>query len=404
MEERKNHTRDRQTKTIGLIPSPGEPTRKANRLAKKLSTHLEKHVSGSINWEIEIQQNSLIGVAESVKQLLRETVKKRKNNKWDYALCLTDLPLYDGKDVVLADVDFENSAAQLSLPAFGALPIRNRIRRVMVQLIGELFHKEFQDENQEKARAFQGSQSDKSVKKAIRKQFIFSSIKRIYSEDFTDVSDLHFIIRPRLQGNLKVLLGMASANSPLAIMPSFKPVIAVAFATGAYGIIFPTLWKVSTHIEITRLAILMCLAIFSIIFWIIISHSLWEKPTRRNTKGYRRLYNHSTILTLFIAVMFYYLTLYVLFLTTVLLFISPQLFGTMTDIQEVHLSNYFKLSWLAASVATLAGSIGASMEDSEKVQNITYGYRQRMRYQTMENEREKEEEEVERDGRTEKSG
>lgn len=205
--------------------------------------------------------------------------------------------------------------------------------------------------------------------------------------------DMHFLIRPKFIAQLRVLLGMVFANRPWKIMPSFKPVIAVSFATGAYGLIFPTLWTVSGFLEISRFIGLMVTAIISIIVWIIVSHDLWEKSTKKNKYFIRRLYNEATILTLVVAVLFYYVILFALFLIGVSLFISPDAFAALTDLKgDIGFGNYVKLAWLATSVATLAGAIGAGLENEEKVQNITYGYRQRIRLQRMQEQSAKEEE------------
>ncbi|HKH76408.1 MAG TPA: hypothetical protein VKA51_05560 [Rubrobacteraceae bacterium] len=47
----------------------------------------------------------------------------------------------------------------------------------------------------------------------------------------------------------------------------------------------------------------------------------------------------------------------------------------------VGFGEYVTLAWLGTSLATVAGALGASLEDEETVREASYGYRQRRRHE-----------------------
>lgn len=373
--------------TVGLIPAPEMPEVLARRIVDSLPKSFSHLVEGDTEWNVEIVVDSLTGAAEDVQEIMKEAEILRDRYNWDYAICLTDLPIYSGKHLVLADANPTAGVAQISLPAFGAYPMKNRVKQAIIQMVSELYYGNFQDHPVKMAQKGIGplSQSkQRSLHQILLKSLRFSSIRRIEApKDMKNVS-VRFIVIPQLNSRFRVLLGMTYANRPWTILPSFKSVVAIAFGTGAYGLIFTTLWKLSVSYNIYRFLGLNLVAVVSMVLWIILSHNLWETPRGTNSPRMRRIYNNTTILTLIVAVLIYYAVLFVLFLIAVSVFVPPSLYGEATGLEEkVTVLNFIRLAWLVTSVATLAGAIGAGMENGDRVRNVTYGYRQQQRYAEM---------------------
>ncbi len=65
---------------------------------------------------------------------------------------------------------------------------------------------------------------------------------------------------------------------------------------------------------------------------------------------------------------------------------------------------FFNLAWFAASISTVAGAIGAGLNNEELILESTYGYRQKMRYKRIKElreEKEQQEAEIEEEDKAE---
>ncbi|WLV25399.1 hypothetical protein QR721_03990 [Aciduricibacillus chroicocephali] len=373
--------------TVGLVPAPELPEVIARRLVDKLPDLFNKYVDRHTDWNCEIIVDSLAGAAENVSEIINEAEKLKEKYDWTYAICLTDLPIFSGSNIVLADANLSSSVAQISLPAFGAFPMKKRIQHSIIQMVAELYYGKLDDQHIKMAQKGIGprtNQKQRTLFRTLIEPFTLSPIRRREAPEEIDCINVRFIIAPRLNGSLRILFGMTYANRPWTIMPSFKNVVAIAFATGAYGLIFTTLWKLSVSYNIYRFIGLNLAAVASMVLWILLSHNLWETPRGTNNPRMRRLYNSTTISTLVIAVFIYYGVLFLLFLVAVSVFVPPSLFGEATGLEgKIHLINFIRLAWLVTSVATLAGAVGAAMENGDRVRNVTYGYRQAHRYEDI---------------------
>lgn len=372
---------------VGLVPAPELPEVIARRLVDSLPDLFTQFFDSEVEWHAEVIVDSVAGAADSVEEIINEAERLKELHNWTYAICLTDLPIFSGKNIVLADANPSTSVAQISLPAFGAFPMKKRVRRAIIQMIAELYYGSLEDDSIRMAQKDIGPLSQRKQRRLhsiLLKPFSFSPIRRTEApEDMKGIS-VRFLIAPKLNGTLRILLGMTYANRPWTIMPSLKNVVAIAFATGAYGLIFTTLWQLSASYNIYRFLGLNLAAITSMVLWILLSHNLWETPHGTNDPRIRRLYNSTTIITLAVSVLIYYAVLFILFLIAVTVFVPPSLYGDATGLEgKVNVVNFLRLAWLVTSVATLAGAIGAGMENGDRVRNVTYGYRQARRYKEI---------------------
>ena len=82
-----------------------------------------------------------------------------------------------------------------------------------------------------------------------------------------------------------------------------------------------------------------------------------------------------------------YFILYILLIISITLFVPVDLFNSWTSAKaQFTFTNYLRLIWFVASLGLLAGAMGSTVEDEEKIRRITYSYRQYHRYKEAEEE------------------
>src|SRR5699024_12693612 len=105
--------------------------------------------------------------------------------------------------------------------------------------------------------------------------------------------------------------------------------------------------------------------------WIIFAHNLWEKKQNYRSQRLRFMYNATTITTLSVSVLMFYIGMFILFSIAVMIFVPGETFQSVLK-HDVNIIDYAKLAWLVTSAATVAGAIGAGLENEESVRRITY--------------------------------
>jgi hypothetical protein len=204
----------------------------------------------------------LTGSGREAPEILDVCRERMLREGWDLAVCLTDLPVYRGGRLLVADVSARREVAGLSIPALGAMRLRPRAREATLQLAAELY-----------ART-RGTDPEEPPGRGPRLHEFVGSFRRVEPPD-EDMRGLDVDVRfaaPGARGRLGLGAGMVLANHPWKMLPAFK---------------------------------------------------------------------------------------------------HPVGFGEYVTLT----------SWLGTSLATVAGALGASLEDKETVREASYGYRQRRRHE-----------------------
>ncbi|MCU5745326.1 5,10-methylene-tetrahydrofolate dehydrogenase [Staphylococcus sp. SQ8-PEA] len=386
-----------KTIKVGLVAAPGVSKNVAVHLQDELPDHLAQHVSREVEWEIEVIADPLTGSAENVTEIFKNISNYQQSYEWEYTIGLTDLPLFTNNKVIAIDVNHDNGASLISVPAYGWRPVKKRLRRSIIGVIEEI--NKYQP-NQHRTNQTEDQDQNQSSKERLTQQFPLSNLEphTDYLEN-TNSKHTRYFVSSRAKGMIRLLSGMTFANNPLNMVSSISNVLAVAFTTGASGIIFTTMWNLSYLYSELRLLVMMIVSILGMMLWIIIAHSLWEPIKHSKDHRITRLYNFTTVTTLTVALAFYYVLLFVFFLLATLVVLPSGYLGQSMGLGgSATIVTYINLAWFASSISTVAAAIGAGLNNAELILESTYGYRQKQRYKLLkqrEREREKEEENAE---------
>lgn len=390
-----------EKKSIALITAPGIAEHLGADLVEELPEMLDYYITDDYEWDVHYYEDILTGGTNDSKEVIEAVCDKKENEEWDFAIALTDLPLFKDKRPVVAEALKDKSAALISLPGFGFTTMKKRVQESILQLMNEMYYGT-SDEGRQASAAHMESQ-DKQKFDALRNK---DSRKLIGSRIFERISpliretpqeeeegvDVRYTVKSKPGGYLRIISGMVFANEPWKMFPAFSKIIVIAFTTGSYALVFSTVWQLSMNFSVPRATLLTFFSILALTLWIIMAHQLWEKKGEENRTFLRKIYNVTTFFTLLMTVLMYYIILFGMFsIWTILLMPMAQVEAYTSASPGIGI--YFYTSWIGASISTIIGALGSSFEDEEVVLDSTYGYRQRQRHEKLKEEREQEKEE-----------
>lgn len=354
-------------RSVTLLAEPDTPTEIAQRIAQALPDRLTGKAGRRRRFDVSVVSEPLTSGTEDPPTLMRRLAERRRAEDWDVVVALTDLPLHSHGRKLVVELSHEHGLALLSLPSLGGFRLQRKARRAVEAAVLDLAG----SRATEAEGPPQGEPLGPSVGRLAPVQ------PGPVGEEET--ADRRYVIGgPR--GYLRVLVGMVRANRPWRLVPGLSKALAAALATGAIATVNSTVWSLVQALSVPRLVIAMVGSLALMIGWLIVDGKLWRRSTEVTWEARQRtrLYNASTVLTVGIGVLVCYGGLVVINLVWALFIINDRVFASLTR-TPLHAVEYVTLSWLVASVATVGGALGSSLESEEAIRAAAYSKREQER-------------------------
>jgi hypothetical protein len=347
---------------IGLMADPGVPENVAASVAPELARELSNS-SGEqgpvVRWEVEVSQTRLPINRQGEIPLMRQAHRIRSEQGWDYLVYLTDLPRAQNDQSMLSEASSAAHAALVSLPALGAYRLKARAGELLLALIQSMQR---------------GTEDFPSVA-AARRALGHSAVHRAAGD-----GDISYLVLPGRANRWRLLSGMVRSNRPGRLLTALSSCMAAAAATGAFGIFYASIWGMADAMSAPRLALVSAVVIAALSAWLILHHGLWNRIREADDRWRAGLDNAATLITVGTGVALMYGVLWAVLFVAGLVVIPPDYLQSQLG-HPVTLVDYLRLSWLAASLGTMAGALGASFDSPDAIREATYSRREHERRQ-----------------------
>src|SRR4051795_2378209 len=241
-----------RTVRVGLLPAPELPAQIAAELADELPELLEHEHDG--RWRVLVAEEPLLAGRGGVEEIMAAGTEARREQDWDAAICLTDVPLRDGARPLVAAVDRRAKVAIVDIPAFGAALLKPRVREAALALIRDIAE-ETLDGRYPLVRR--------------RPTEALTPILRVTAPD--ECADVRYVL-PAGLGHLRLLSGMVRANRPWRAFTGLSSAVVAAFGTGAYALLSVSIWQLSGRLGWARVDPVLLLSRAAVGILVVIGH------------------------------------------------------------------------------------------------------------------------------------
>jgi len=339
---------------IGLLASPGPASELTESLAGEIADRLAGQLPG-VRWRVEFVSDRLAEPPTDLSALIEAGRRRLLERGWHLAVCVTDLPLQTARRPVIAHVSATHGVAVLSMPALGPVSVRKRTAETIVRLVGNIL-----------------GDLAPAADAAPLAQAVTRRMRELGGRTERGEHGVGFVARV-ITGNIWLLLGMLRANRPWRLALRLMRALAVAFAAGVFALVTSDIWRLSHYLGPLRLTVICLGSVAGITVTIVVATGLWERSPHPAAREQVALFNIVTTATVGLGVATLYLALFAIMLAAALLLVPGNLLGLVLG-QPAGVADQVRLAWLATSIATLGGALGAALESGETVREAAYTY------------------------------
>jgi hypothetical protein len=332
---------------VGLVISGGVTTATSETVADHVRQVMNERVP-DVRWDVQVLIERVVQPPADGLDLVEAVRRMVLDRDWDVAVCVTDLPLHRGRRPVVAHTSPIHGVGIISLPALGPTGRTHRLGELAVTVLEHLFGA---DNDNEADSAALGQRAEQAA---------------------TDVDEQGAGFTARvITGNVRLLSGMVRANQPWRLTLRLSRALTAAAAAGVFALITPDLWRMADTFGTLRLAGVGIGSVVAITAAIMIGAQLWERPVSRRSREQVMLFNIATTTTVVIGVAAFYATVFALACAAAAVLVVP---AGLSDAlgHRVAWPDYLELAWLTCSLATLAGALGAGLEDDDVIRHAAY--------------------------------
>jgi hypothetical protein len=345
---------------VGLIAAPGAPARVAAQVRDELAGDLARRYP-EVRWRVPIVQDGLVEPGAAGLDMVERGRERLLAEDWDFAICLTDLPLRIARRPVKAHASSVHAVGIIALPALGVRGAPRKVRETSVRLVEGLLGEGLELD-------------DLTEDPAGRRERIRERLRELAEEEEEPQEAGVSFVGAVLRGHLHLLAGMVRHNQPWRLAVGLSRALAAAGAAVVFALVTPDLWLLADSLDWKRLTGLSIASVVGVCATHIVAHGLWERARAGRVREQVVLFNMATLVTVLIGVLALHAALLALTAAGAAVLLTPGLLEE-TLRHAVGPLDYARLSWLIASLATVGGALGAGIEQTDRVREAAYAFR-----------------------------